>query len=36
MEYLTDKEAGKNPILNLKEISKELNLGYSTILHKFR
>lgn len=35
-EYTKQKEEGKNPQFNLKEIGQQLQLGYSTILHKFR
>lgn len=35
-EYSAQKEEGKNPVFNLKEIGQQLHLGYSTILHKFR
>jgi hypothetical protein len=35
-EYTGQKEEGKNPQFNLKEIGQQLQLGYSTILHKFR
>lgn len=35
-EYMSQKEEGKNPQWNLKEIGQHLGLGYSTILHKFR
>lgn len=35
-KYATDKEENKTPEHNLKEIGIKLQLGYSTILHKFR
>ena len=35
-EYTRQKEEGKNPRHNLKEIGSLLSLGYSTILHKYR
>ncbi len=35
-EYQEDKDKGRNPTTNLKEIGNKLKLGYSTILHKFR
>jgi len=35
-EYTRNKEEGKAPKLNLKEIGNKLALGYSTILHKYR
>lgn len=36
VEHQEDKDKGINPLLNLKEIGQKLDLGYSTILHKFR
>lgn len=35
-EYTSQKQEGKNPQFNLKQIGQQLQLGYSTILHKFR
>lgn len=35
-EYSANREEGKNPKYNLKEIGQQLHLGYSTILHKYR
>jgi transposase len=35
-EYMAHKDDGKNPRYNLKEIGVQLQLGYSTILHKYR
>ena len=36
IEHQDEKDKGRNPVLNLKEIGHKLDLGYSTILHKFR
>lgn len=33
---MQDKERGSIPTNNLKQIGKQLKLGYSTILHKYR
>jgi hypothetical protein len=35
-EYMNEKEEGCNQFWNLKVIARQLELGYSTILHKFR
>lgn len=35
-DYYENKQKGNPDISNLKEISQKLELGYSTILHKFK